>query len=262
MGRFLDHCLYAAQAAATLIEPFFAPVDLAVPLPGVVLGGPRTADDAMDWFMTEGGTLLAAVHLAADAGFATHAWQLAWALSTFLLRCGRWSEQAEACRTGLEAARRAADPAGEAHGLLLLALGYARSGRFDDASPQFRRAVRLLERLDGYLGSKVTAYSGLTWIAERQQRYADMLATSLRALELSRAAGDRTMEVMSLRRRRLQQRPARELRAGDQLLRACPGQQPGSRRAQLGGGRVAQPRLHTSPARQPPARHRQLRAVS
>ena len=198
VGRFLDHCLYAAQAAATLIEPFFAPVDLAAPRSGVVLSEPRTAADAVDWLMTECGTLLGVVHLAADAGFATHAWQLAWALSTFLLRRGRWSEQAEACRTGLEAARQSADPAGEAHGLLLLALGYARSGRFDDASPQFRRAVRLLESLDGYLGSKVTAYSGLTWIAERQQRYADMVATSLRALELSRAAGDQTMEVISL----------------------------------------------------------------
>ena len=44
----------------------------------------------------------------------------------------------------------------------------------------------------------MVARSCLTWIAEQQECYADMLSHSLKGLELSRAAGDRTLEVMSL----------------------------------------------------------------
>jgi DNA-binding SARP family transcriptional activator/tetratricopeptide (TPR) repeat protein len=198
VARVLDHCLHAACAAATLIDPFFAPVAPAPPRPGVVLAGPATAEEALSWFTTERAMLLAAVPLAAEAGFAAHAWQLAWALSTFLLRRGLWNDQAMACDAGLDAARRAGDTAGEAHALLLLAVGYARSGRCDDAQPRFHEALRLLETIGGYHSSQVTAHSSLSWIAEQQGRYADMLSHGMRALKLSRAAGDRTLEVMSL----------------------------------------------------------------
>jgi tetratricopeptide (TPR) repeat protein len=119
-------------------------------------------------------------------------------MTTFLLRRGLWSDHATASEAALDAARRAGDTVGEAHALLLLALGYARSGRFDDAFPQFHHALRLLETIGGYSSSQVTAHSGLTWIAERQERHADMLSHSLQALELSRAAGDRPLQIMSL----------------------------------------------------------------
>ena len=198
VGRVLDHYLHTAHAATTLIDPYFAPVDPAPPQPGVVVGEPATAEDALGWFMAERATLLATVHMATEAGFATHTWQLAWALTTFLLRRGLWSDQAMACNAGLEAARRTGDTVGEAHSLLLLALGYARSGRFNDASPHFLHALRLLETISGYRRSQVAAHSGLTWIAQEQERHADMLSHSLQALELSRAAGDQPLEVMSL----------------------------------------------------------------
>ncbi len=198
VGRVLDHSLHTAYAAATLIDPYFAPAALAPPQPGVVLRGPATAEEALSWFTAERATLLAAVPLAADAGFATHAWQLAWAVSTFLLRRGLWNDQAKTCHIGLDAARRAGDTAGEAHALLLLALGHARSGRSHDALPRFHRALRLLETIGGYHGSQVMAHSSLIWIAEQQERRADMLSHAVRALELSRATGDRTLEIMSL----------------------------------------------------------------
>ena len=49
-ARVLDHCLHAARAAATLIDPFFAPAAPAPPRPGVVLAGPATAEEALNWF--------------------------------------------------------------------------------------------------------------------------------------------------------------------------------------------------------------------
>jgi len=198
VGRVLGHYLHAAQAAARLIDPYFAPVGPPAPWPGAVLDGPATAEDALSWFTAERATLLAVVPLAAEAGATTHAWQLAWALSTFLLRRGHWTDQAMACQAGLDAACQAGDTAGEAHALLLLALGYARSGRSGEASPLFDQAMRLLEKIGGWHSSQVIAHSNLTWIAEQQERRDDMLGHAMRALELSRAAGDRTLEVMSL----------------------------------------------------------------
>ena len=197
VGRLLDHWLHTACAAAALLDPFFAPEPAGPPLPGVVLGAPATAEEALRWFTAEHATLLASVSLAARSGLAGHAWRLAWALSTFLLRRGRWEDQARAGRAALDAARRAGDVAGEAHALLLLALGDARSGR-RDAAPAFRESLRLLDAVGGYHRSQATGHSSLIWIAEQQERYGDMLDHAERALGLSRAAGDQTLEIMSL----------------------------------------------------------------
>src|SRR6266536_2322121 len=195
--RLLDHWLHAACAAAALLDPFFAPEPQDPPRPGAVVRAPATAEEALRWFTAEQATLLAAVPLAARSGLAGHAWRLAWALSTFLLRRGCWDDHTRACRASLDAARRAGDVAGEAHALLLLALGDARSGR-RDAAPAFRESLRLFETVDGYHRSQVTAHSSLIWIAEQQERYGDMLGHAAWALRLSRAAGDETMEIMSL----------------------------------------------------------------
>jgi DNA-binding SARP family transcriptional activator len=196
VGRLLDYCLHTACAAARLIDPFFAPVAPGPPPEGIP-GGLTTAEEALAWFTAEHATLLAAVPLAAEAGLAGHAWRLAWALSTYLLRRGCWDDQARVSRAALDAARRAGDQAGEAHARLMLALGYARSGR-RDAAPDLRAALELLETAGGHHSSQVIAHSTLIWLAEQQERYTDMLDHAICALELSRAAGDRTLEIMSL----------------------------------------------------------------
>ena len=198
VGRVLDHFLHTAHIAATLLEPYFAPVDPVPPRPGVTVGEPVTTDDALGWFTAERATLLAALRLAAEGGFPTCTWQLAWASSTFLLRRGLWNDQAAACLAGLDAARRAGDAVGEAHMLLLLGLGYAWAGHLPDAAPHFRDALRLLETTGSYLHSQMAAHSGLNWIAEEQGRPADMLNHAMRSLDLARAAGDRHLEAISL----------------------------------------------------------------
>ena len=199
VGRLLGYCLHTAHAAATLIDPCFAPVAAPSPSqPGVVIGGPATAEEALSWFTAERPTLLAAVPLAAEPGSATHAWQLAWTLSTYLLRQGLWADQTTACRIGLDAARRDGDAAGEAHALVLLGLGYGPSGRLGEAIPLLHTALRLLETIGGCHRSRVRAHKTLAWIAGQQERHADMLSHATAALELSREAGDLALEVMSL----------------------------------------------------------------
>jgi DNA-binding SARP family transcriptional activator/tetratricopeptide (TPR) repeat protein len=199
VGRLLDHCLHTAHAAATLIDPYFAPAAAPAPShPGAVIGGPATAEEALSWFTVERPTLLAAVPLAAESGCATHAWQLAWALSTYLLRQGFWTEQATACHIALDAARRAGHTAGEANALVLLGLGYGPSGRLSEATSHLHQALRLLDAAGGGYRSRVRAHKTLSWIAEQQERPADTLSHATAALELSREAGDLALEVMSL----------------------------------------------------------------
>jgi DNA-binding SARP family transcriptional activator/tetratricopeptide (TPR) repeat protein len=199
VGRLLGHFLHTAHIAATLIDPCFAPVAAPAPCqPGVVIGGPATAEEALSWFTAERPTLLAAVPLAAEPGSGTHAWQLAWLLSTYLLRQGLWTDQAKVSRIGLDSARRDGDTAGEAHALVLLGLGYGTSGRLHEAAPLLHTALRLLETTGGCHRSRVRAHRTLSWITEQQERHADMLSHATAALELSREAGDLALEVMSL----------------------------------------------------------------
>jgi DNA-binding SARP family transcriptional activator len=195
--RVLDYYLHTAHAAARLIEPHLEPLSLVPPRPGVVAASLAAEAGAMAWFTAEHAALVAAVRLAADAGFGTRAWQLAWTLSTFLLRCGSWNDNTLAQQAGLDAARRAGDVAGEAHAVHGLALGYARSGRFGDAYPQCERALGLFELIGDELG-QARVHNSLTWLAEHEHRVPDALGHAMRALELYRKAGHQAGQAMVL----------------------------------------------------------------
>jgi len=188
--RVLDHYLHTAHRAALLIEPQLEPLTLEPAGPGVVLAAPARADDAMSWFEAEQAGILAAVRLAAETGLGHRAWQLAWTVSTFLLRRGAWEDNALAQQAGLAAARRAGDVTGEAHAVHGLALGYARSGRFGDAVPCFERALGLFDSV-GDRVSQARIHNSLTWIAEHQGRLADALGHAGQVLTLYRAGGHR-----------------------------------------------------------------------
>jgi DNA-binding SARP family transcriptional activator/tetratricopeptide (TPR) repeat protein len=193
----LDHYLHTAHSAAMLIEPYLDPIDLTPPQPGAVLGEFASAEDALSWFAAEHCALLAAVHGAAEAGLRTHTWQLAWTLTPFLLRRGRWADQAMAQRAGLEAARRSKDIAGEAHALHGLALGYARSGRLRDAYPHFQHALSKFREIGDYV-REASIHSSLSWVSMRRQRPADALTHAIQALDLYSAAGHRLGQARAL----------------------------------------------------------------
>jgi DNA-binding SARP family transcriptional activator len=195
--RVLDHFLQTAHAGTRLIEPLLVPFSLPA-RPGVTPADLLTTEDADEWFSAEYPTLLTAVTMAADAGLAATAWQLAWTLTSFQLRQGYWDDHDLVQRAGLDAARRRADVAGEAHALLALGLGYARAGREDDAEPLYAQSLRLLEELGGYPASRAAIHSGLGWLAERTQRPADALYHLQQAHDLYAAAGYRLLEAVSL----------------------------------------------------------------
>jgi DNA-binding SARP family transcriptional activator len=186
--RLLDHYLRSAHSAVRLLEPHFEPLTLVPSARGVVAAEPATAEAAMSWFMAEHAGILAAVRLAADAGLATHAWQLAWTASTYFFRRGSWEDNRLAQDAALAAARHGADVSGEAHAILGLALGCVRSGRFSDAVPEFERALVLFASIADQV-SQGLIHNSLTWIAEHQDRLEDALGHAAQALEFYRSAG-------------------------------------------------------------------------
>ena len=110
--RLLDHYLHTAHTADRLLQPR-DPIPIPSPHPDPASTPehlPPTSRQALDWFTAEHQVLLAAVDLAADTGFDTHTWQLAWALGTFLHRRGHWHDLATAWQTALAAADRLGRP--------------------------------------------------------------------------------------------------------------------------------------------------------
>jgi DNA-binding SARP family transcriptional activator/tetratricopeptide (TPR) repeat protein len=194
--RVLDYYLHSAHRAAMLLEPHVKPITLQPAEPGAGLAELATEQEAMAWFTAEAGSLPAAVQLAAATGLSARTWQLASALNTFLIRRGSWDDHARIQHAALSAARRSGDGAGEAHAVHSLALGYAFSGRFDAAAPQFRQALRLFARVDDAFG-QARIHNSLTWLAERDQRPAEALGHARQASELYRAEGHLAGQAMA-----------------------------------------------------------------
>jgi DNA-binding SARP family transcriptional activator/tetratricopeptide (TPR) repeat protein len=197
LRRMLEHYLHTSHSAVVLMEPYFNSLTLP-PLPGgVTVSALSSAGDAQSWFATEHASLLAAVHLAAEAGYDTITWQLAWAQSMFLLRNGSWNEQLMVQQIGLDAARRVGDQAGEAHLLHRLASGNAMAGRIDEADDLFRQALRQFQLLDDPANQAVIL-SSMTVLAGRRKRPEDALKYSLRAHDLFQLAGHRAGQALAL----------------------------------------------------------------
>jgi transcriptional regulator with XRE-family HTH domain len=112
--QLLDHYRDAPTRAALLREPRWDRTVL--PRPRHDLTGEDLTDRArsLAWFTAELPVLLAIIERGA-AGFDTHIWQLAWALTDFLPRRGLWQDWAATQRAALDAAQRLGDRAGMHH---------------------------------------------------------------------------------------------------------------------------------------------------
>jgi len=197
IGRVLDHYLHTAAGAALLLIPSKEPMAHAPIRPGAAAGQPADRPQALAWFEAEHQVLLAAVALAAGSGFDTHAWQLPWAMASFLGPRGHWQEWAAAQRTALAAATRLGDAAGQAVSNRLLGAACTSLGHHDQALGHLARSLTLYQRLGNRLGEAKVQHS-LGFLAERQGRYADALGHAEQALRLCRAVGDKANEADEL----------------------------------------------------------------
>jgi tetratricopeptide (TPR) repeat protein len=188
LRRMLDHYVHTAHAADRLLDPHRDAIVVAAPLPDV---RPEAVGDqrrALEWFTTEHPALLTAIRLAANGGFDTHSWQLAWTLESFLDRCGHWHDWLASQRTALEAARRLADPRMQARSHQGLARAFGRFGRYDEADAHLREALLLFGQLDDAAGQADTNLL-LATVFEGLGRHRLALRHVRQALGFFRAAG-------------------------------------------------------------------------
>jgi DNA-binding SARP family transcriptional activator len=197
VGRVLDHYLHTAARAALLLNPSKDPVALAPPRPGAAPGQPADHRQALAWFEAERQVLLAAVALGAGSGFDRHAWQLPWAMASFLQARGHYQEWASTQRTALAAATRLGDTSAQAQSERLLAMACTELGDHEQALGHYASGLTLYQRLGDRLGqAKVLQHLG--GLAERQGRYADALGYAEQALRLYQAIGDKAAEAEAL----------------------------------------------------------------
>jgi DNA-binding SARP family transcriptional activator/tetratricopeptide (TPR) repeat protein len=188
-ARILDHYLHTAHKAALLLEPTRNPITLGPAQPGVTAEHLAGSEQALAWFEAEHRVLISAVSLAFDAGFDTCAWELPWALTTFLDWRGHWDEWAAVESTAMTAAARAGDRARQAAACRLLASACARLGDSDQARAYLAECLDLYRQLDDNAG-QARAHHSLCWMAVHMGRHADALGHAEQALALYQAAGE------------------------------------------------------------------------
>lgn len=186
--RMLDHYLHTAYAADRLLHPTRDPIELTPPEPGTTLEQLSSRKQAMDWLTTEHSALLSLVDVAAGAGFDSHTWQLAWALTTFLHRNGLRKVQAAIHHAAALAAHRLADACAEARARGNLAYAYSQLGRAANAHAQLQQALKLANKT----GNPVTqgyVHSIIAYARGRSSQHRQALDHARISIELFQAAG-------------------------------------------------------------------------
>jgi tetratricopeptide (TPR) repeat protein len=184
--RVLDHFVHSAFAAARAVNPTRDPISVDGPRPGVSPDQLDTLERAMAWFSAERTALLAAIGHAARIGSDRHTWQLAWTLTDFLERRGRWRTQITVQQAALAAARRLADPTMQAAAHRVLGSTHRQMGRHDEAHDHLRRALDLY-RYAGDIVGQARSHHDLAELHDRQSHHRDAVDHAQRALDLYRA---------------------------------------------------------------------------
>src|SRR5262249_35454692 len=149
---------------ATLLYPGDDPdpVPLAPPAAGVT-PEPRYTDrsPATAWFDERRPVLQTVLHHAIGAGFAAHAWHLAWSLDAYLAHGGHRPDRVDIWQVALRAAERLDDPDARTMARRRLADASVRLDRTDEVLarneralvPHLRRGGTLRAALDGEVSS-------------------------------------------------------------------------------------------------------------
>ncbi len=183
--RILDYYLHSAYAADRLVHPARDPLDLSPPLAGVKAEEFGSLQQAQAWLEREHPGLVYAVRIAADEGFASHPWQIAWSLATYLQRRGHWADWAGTQREALRAAEAAGDRLGQIHAHRALGRATARFGGMAAAEAHLACALDLASLLRDRL-IQARCLIDLAWVFEVSGRDKEALDSSTRALELFR----------------------------------------------------------------------------
>jgi DNA-binding SARP family transcriptional activator/tetratricopeptide (TPR) repeat protein len=195
--RLLDHYVHTAYAADRLLYPARDPID--VPLSPPAAGVVALADhaQAMAWLDAEHAVLLAAARHAAAAGHDVHAWQLAWALDTYLYRRGHWHDRAAVWADAVHAAERFGDRNAVACAHRTLGRAYIGLGRHGDARARLHEALRLFVEA-GNPGGQAYVQNSLAYLSAQTREYRTALSHTGQALQLYRAAENPRGQAIAL----------------------------------------------------------------
>jgi len=189
LQRLLGHYVHTGHAAERLMQPHRDPMHLTLSTPPEGTEPEELMDpqQATGWLAVEHPVLLAAQRHAAESGSDIIAWQLAFALDTFLDRSGHWPELAAAWRTAQHTADRLGDHAAQAYAHRRLAHVDTRLGRHSEAQINYRRALDLYRRAQDEVGEAHTHHN-LAILWWRLGRAAHALGHARKALALFRAS--------------------------------------------------------------------------
>ncbi|MGW0590120.1 ATP-binding protein [Streptosporangium sp. NPDC002607] len=239
LTRLLDHYTHTAYHAELVLNPVRAPIPMTLGAPADGAEPKRVFDlpAALAWLKTEQAVLLTALRQAEEEGMHRHAWQLSWALDTFLNDQRRWHDEGAAWAVALRAATAMTDRPAAAHAHRFLSAVNGRLDRFDDAHAHMRQALELSLTAGDRAGEAENRFvlSYVYWLQGDSERaldqaeqalslftefddplwagkaslavgwyhselgaYQQALQFQLRALELQQRAGNRANEVVTL----------------------------------------------------------------
>jgi len=186
--RMLDHYLHTAYGADRLIQPARPPIELTpahAAADPVVFADPA---EATRWYEAEHPVLLAVAARATAIGLDVHAWQISWAMTTYLDRAGLWHDQIESLTGALAAVHRLGDRTGQIRAHIDLGQMFNRLTEFDRARAEFRAALELsVESADRF--GQGRAHFNLASVYLNQGRHKEALEHDLRALAINREIG-------------------------------------------------------------------------
>ncbi len=132
LRRLIDWYTAAVAAANELIRPDLLTADVVLePVEGPPLGF-ADHDEATAWYIEERPALAALVRIAADHGWASRAWKLAWLLRAFYTERHDQEDWISTGVLAVEATRAAADPLGLQYAANNLGSAYLRALRTDE----------------------------------------------------------------------------------------------------------------------------------
>jgi DNA-binding SARP family transcriptional activator len=194
--RVLDHYLHTASAASLLLS-YRDPITLSPLQPGAVPEQLTGREQALAWFQAERQVLLAAARTAADSGFSMHAWQIPWAMATFLDWFGYWHELVATQQSAVAATQRISDLYGEAEARRQLARGLVRLGEVADAVTHLTAAIELGAQVGDTI-LQARTHLDLGGVFESQGRVHEALGHAAQAVRLYRETGHRWGEAFAL----------------------------------------------------------------
>lgn len=196
LNRLIDHYLHAAGTADRILRPHRPAVEFGEPTAGTRLPPLRDTAAAMAWFDLEHSSLFAIQRLAADHGRHDAVWRLAWAMTSYQNKQGRFHDELAAWDYALNAAQHLPD---DTQALIHRSLGraYAHTGLHVESLTHLHHALTHAERTGDPLTLAHT-HQALAAAWERQGQYGPALDHALQQLELYRTQDNPVWEADAL----------------------------------------------------------------